>query len=222
MIGVVLAGFLPSLLNTRGRRAPLSVLAGAHGVACAAWLGIFLVQSRLVARGRITVHRSVGVAAAGVAAIMIPLGYLTSIAMVRRGFDLSGDLRVDHDPAFEVVFPLGDLFTFTLLLAAAIAYRGRPETHKRLILFANIALLPAPLAHLIGHVDRLAALPAAIIVIPVSLFLAAAVARERFAMGKVHPLTWGIAGAMLISGPLRAGVIGQSATWHRFISWLAR
>jgi len=96
---------------------------------------------------------------------MIPLGYLTSIAMVRRGFDLSGDLRVDHDPAYEVVFPLGDLFTFVVLLTAALSYRRHPDMHKRLMLFANIALMPAPLAHLIGHVRWLAALPGAIIVI---------------------------------------------------------
>jgi len=222
MIAVALIGFLPSLLKPAGRRAPVSLLAGAHGVVFSAWLGIFLLQARLIAGRQIALHRRIGGAAAVVAAAMIPLGYLTSIAMVRRGFDLSGDLRVDHDPAYEVVFPLGDLFTFVVLLTAALSYRRHPDMHKRLMLFANIALMPAPLAHLIGHVRWLAALPGAIIVIPVFLFLLAAVAREFSVKGRVHPLTWGVAGTMLISGPLRAGVIGPSSAWHSFVNWLAR
>ena len=70
--------------------------------------------------------------------------------MVRRGFDLSGDLRIEHDPLYEFVFPFGDLLLFTVLVTAAIAYRRQPELHKRLMLFANIALMGAPLAQTLG------------------------------------------------------------------------
>jgi hypothetical protein len=66
--------------------------------------------------------------------------------MVRRGFDLSGDLRIDHDPPYETVFALRNLLIFSVLVIAALAYRHRPEIHKRLMLFANIELMPAPLA----------------------------------------------------------------------------
>jgi hypothetical protein len=222
MIAVATAGFLPSLLQTVGRRAPLSPLAAGHGIALSIWLGIFLVQTRLIAGRHIALHRRVGIAAGFVAALMIPLAYATCISMVRRGFDLSGDLRVEHDPAYEVIFPLGDLFMFAVLVMAAITYRRRPDMHKRLMLFANIALMPAPLAHLIGHVPWLAAVPGAIIIIPISLFLLAAVAREFLVRGRVHPLTWGVATGMFISGPLRAAIIGPSAAWHGFVSWLAR
>lgn len=142
--------------------------------------------------------------------------------MVRRGFDLSGDLRVEHDPAYEVIFPLGDLFMFAVLVTTAIAFRRRPDIHKRLMLFANIALMPAPLAHLIGHVPWLASLPAAIILIPITFFLVAAVARELLLRTGVHPLTWALAAGIFISGPLEAGVIGPSAAWHGFVNWLAR
>jgi hypothetical protein len=71
------------------------------------------------------------VVAGCVAALMIPLAYATSISMVRRGFDLSGDLRVEHDPAYEVVFPLGDLLMFAALVTAAMIYRRRADMHKR-------------------------------------------------------------------------------------------
>jgi uncharacterized membrane protein YozB (DUF420 family) len=186
---VIVAGFLPSLLSASGRRAPLSMLAAAHGVASCAWIGIFLVQATLIARGRIATHMRVGVAAVCLAALMIPLGYATCISMVRRGFDLSGDLKVDRDPALAVIFPLGDLIIFAVLVTAAVAYRRRPDMHKRLMLFATIILLPAPLAHLIGHSPWLAALPAPIIGIPIFVLLAAAVAREFLTLRRVHPLT---------------------------------
>jgi len=37
---------------------------------------------------------------------MIPLAYTTTVAMARRAFDLSGDLRIDHDPLYESIFQL--------------------------------------------------------------------------------------------------------------------
>jgi hypothetical protein len=222
MLAVATAGFVPSLLHTSGRRAPLSPLAAAHGIVFFVWLGIFLVQSRLVATQKIAWHRRVGVAAAFVLAVMIPLGFAAAAAMVRRGFDLSGDLRIDHDPAYESVFPFGDLMTFSVLVIAALAYRGQAEIHKRLMLFANIALMGAPLAHFIGHTPWLALLPAAIILVPLAMFLGAAVMRDFLVSRRVHPLTLALALGMFISGPLRAFVIGPSVVWHRFANWVAQ
>ncbi len=222
MLSVATTGFAPSIVHTAARRAPLSPLVAAHGIVFFVWLAIFLVQSRLVATRHIALHRRVGVAAGFVLALMIPLAFATTVSMVRRGFDLSGDLKIDHDPLYESIFPFGDLLIFSALATAALAYRRRPETHKRLMLFANIALMGAPLAHFIGHTPRLAALPPAIILVPISMFLAAAVMRDCLLTRRVHPLTLTLAVAMFVSGPLRASLIGPSAAWHRFASWLAQ
>jgi hypothetical protein len=51
------AGFMPSLVHTAARRAPLSPLAAAHGIVFFAWLLIFLVQSSLIASERVARHR---------------------------------------------------------------------------------------------------------------------------------------------------------------------
>jgi hypothetical protein len=89
---------------------------------------------------------------------MIPLGFATTAAMVRRGFDLSGDQKIDpHPPAgsvsldayFASVFNFGDLLMFSILAIGAICYRRRPEIHKRMMLFANIALMGAPIVSVI-------------------------------------------------------------------------
>jgi hypothetical protein len=153
---------------------------------------------------------------------MIPLAYTTTVAMARRAFDLSGDLRIDHDPLYESIFPFSNLLIFSMLVVAALAYRRRPEIHKRMMLFANIELMPAPLAHLIGHTPWLAALPAAIVMIPISVFVIAAVARDLLLARRVHPLTWGLALLRFFSGPLEAGSIGSSAAWHHFARWLSQ
>ena len=224
MIAISLIAFLPSIIHPAERHAPLSALAAAHGVVFFAWLLLFLVQSRLIATHRVAIHRRLGLASIVILALMIPLAYTTSIAMVRRGYDLSGDLSVgiNNELAHQTVFPLANLLIFSALAIAAVAFRRRPEIHRRLMLFANIELMPAPLAHLIGHTPWLASLPAVIVMVPITALVAAAVGRDLLVARRIHPLTWGLAIQRMVSGFLEAGPIGSSAAWHHFVHWLAR
>jgi len=221
MIALCMAAFLPSIVYADARRAPLSILAITHGVIFFAWLLLFLIQSVLIGAKHMTLHRRLGWLGAGFIALMIPLGYATTIQMIRRGFDLSGDLRIVNDARPESIFAFHDLLAFSLLSIAAFAYRRRPEIHKRLMLFANIVLMPAPLAHLIGHSPQLAAMPAAIVMLPISIFVVSAVARDFLIAKRVHPLTWVLATVQIVSGPLEAGLIGPSAAWRQLAGWLA-
>ena len=224
MIAIPLIGFLPSITHPAERRAPLTALAAAHGVVFFAWLLLFLVQSRLIATHRVAIHRRLGLASIVILALMIPLAYTTTTAMVRRGYDLSGDLSVgiNNELAHQTVFPLSNLVIFSTLAIAAVAFRRRPEIHRRLMLFANIELMPAPLAHLIGHTPWLASLPPAIIMVPLTAFVAAAIGRDLLVARRIHPLTWGVAIQRMVSGFFEAGPIGSSAAWHHFVHWLAR
>lgn len=226
MIATAVASFAPSITHPAERQAPLSILAAAHGVLFFAWLLLFLVQSLLIATQHRAIHKKLGLAAFALIALMVPLGFTTTTAMIRRGFDLSGDLHAvahtNNDPEYSAVFAFFNLLIFAALAVAAIAYRRRPEIHKRLMLFANIELMPAPLAHLIGHTPRLAALPPAIVMIPISIFLIAAFARDWIQAKRVHPLTWSLAFLRICSGPIEAGPIGSSVAWHHFAQWLAR
>jgi hypothetical protein len=220
MIVLSILAFVPHIVHTSARRAPLSALAAAHGSVFFGWLLLFVIQSRLVARRRVDLHRRLGLAAVFFLALMLPLAYMTTVAMLRRGFDLSGDLRIDHDPFYESIFPFGDLLMFSVLVAAALAYRGRPQIHKRLMLFGNIALMPAVLAHFIGETPWLAALPAAIILVPIVMFLIAAVVGDYLLARRIRPLTLALASLLFASGPLFAFVIGPSAAWHHIAAWL--
>jgi uncharacterized membrane protein YjjB (DUF3815 family) len=90
------------------------------------------------------------------------------------------------------------------------------------MLFANIELMPAPLGHIIGHHPLLAALPPAIVMVPISMFVIAGVMRDFLVIRRIHLLTWGLSVLRMIDGFLEAGPIGSSAGWHHFVSWLAR
>jgi hypothetical protein len=78
--------------------------------------------------------------------------YQTTIAIARRGYDLSGDVGILSDPLAGMAFPLLDIFMFAALFLAAYLYRHRSAIHKRLMLLAVTgALMPSPIAHLTGH-----------------------------------------------------------------------
>ena len=164
---------------------------------------------------------------------MIPLGFATTTAMVRRGFDLSGDQHVDPHPDGQTstdaptssVFNLSALLTFIFLAGAAIGYRRRPDVHKRLMLFASISLMPAPIAHLFGHIPSTWLSPAAslaALVILNILFLLAPIAGDYLIEKRIRFLTAATATGLFAFNVLVAFVISSSAAWHRFVDWISQ
>lgn len=227
MLAVSVAGFMPAIAHPATRRAPLSLLAAAHGIVFFAWLLLFLAQSLLAATGRVRWHRRLGLTSVVLLALIVPLSFETTAAMVRRGFDLSGDQHAGYPPprGLDVytasIFNFGFLLVFAIVAIAAICYRRRPEIHKRLMLFANITLMGPPITHLIGHLGPLALTPLKVL-IPFSMFLLAGVARDYVVAKRIHPLTAGLAIALFLSLPIQGAVIGPSAWWHRFAAWLSQ
>jgi hypothetical protein len=227
MLAVSLAGFMPAIVNPVGRRAPLTLLAAAHGIVFLAWLLLFLAQSLLAATGRVQWHRRLGLTSVVLLALIVPLSFETTAAMVRRGFDLSGDQHAGYPPprGLDVytasIFNFGSLLTFAILAMAAICYRRRSEIHKRLMLFANITLMGPPITHLIGHLGPLVLTPL-MVLIPFTLFLLAGVTRDYVAAKRIHPLTAGLAIAIFLSLPIQGAVIGPGGWWHRFAAWLSQ
>ena len=234
MIATTIAGFLPAIIEPATRRAPLTLLAKAHGIVTFMWLLLYLAQSLLIANRRVALHRRLGLTSVVLLALIIPLGFTTTTAMVRRGFDLSGDQHADPHPVEGVsvdaptasVFNFGTLLTFAVLAVAAICYRRRPEVHKRLMLFANISLMAAPIAHLLGHIPTTwlppgAAGDAAFAILNI-LFLVAAIAGDYLIEKRVRFLTAAMAIGLFAFGVLQAFVIAPSTAWHRFAVWISQ
>lgn len=230
MIATSIAGFLPAIIQSATRRAPLTLLVEVHGIAFFMWLFLYLAQSLLVALGRVDLHRRLGLTSIVLLAVMIPLGFTTTTAMIRRGFDLSGDQDIGPHPDGQTstdaptatVFNFAALLTFIILAVAALGYRRRPAVHKRLMLFASISLMVAPIAHLGGHIGLSPSAFVAGYTILYTLFLLAPVAFDYLTEKRVRFLTTGIAIGLFASQALQAFVIGPSAAWHRFAEWMSR
>jgi hypothetical protein len=219
---LVIAAFTPGLIHSAARNAPLTPLVWVHGTVFSAWLLLYLVQTTLIATRRTAVHRRIGAAATLLAAAMLGVGYVTPVAMARRGFDLSGDLNAAADPLRALVLPLGDLVSFGVLVTAALWYRRHREIHARLMLLATVgALMAAPLAHLIAKFPALHQTPP-VILIPLSALYMAGAVHDRIVYGRIHPVSFWGGLSLLAWGPLRALVIGPSAIWHQFAAWLIR
>jgi hypothetical protein len=232
MILLSVAGFGPSVVDHSRRNAPSTSLVAAHSIATGAWLLLFLVQASLVATRRTAVHRRLGRVGPLVALVLIVVGYLAIIEFGRRGYDLSGDLiralsrtgSPRRDPA-GLVFPLADLLSFGLLAAAGLWYRHRPETHKRLMLFALIALAGEPILHLVGNLagDWPTLRGAGIkISVPITLVLLSGSAiYDRISRGRIHPVSlWVPIVLFAWQNVVVVFVVFRSALWREFAAWL--
>jgi FtsH-binding integral membrane protein len=143
-IGVVL-GFGGDLIrHFSAPHVAYPLIVHVHAIAFAGWLATLSAQVLLIRAGRQRVHRKLGIAAIGLAAIMVILGPLTAIAMQRARLGTP-----ESDPSF-LSAQLLSIVAFAALAAAAFAFRDRSSAHKRLILMATLAISDAGFARLLG------------------------------------------------------------------------
>lgn len=209
----VFVGFAPTYyLKAQFGTPELPPLRHFHGALFTAWILLFVVQTTLIAARRTPVHRRLGVAGGILAATMVVVGAVTAIDAAGRGAAPTG-----VPPLAFLAIPLADMTTFGLLIGAALYYRRRTDTHKRLMLLATISLLTAAIARL-PFAFILAYGPPAFFGLT-DLFIVACVAYDLVSRGRVHPATlWG--GLLLVvSQPLRL-VISGTSVWLAFAAWL--
>jgi hypothetical protein len=113
-----------------------------HAMAFFAWTLFAMVQTSLVSSRRVALHRALGMVGISLATILTMLGLLAALNAINR--EIPAALRQANE-AFLIV-PLQAIATFAVIFVLGIATIRRPETHKRLMLLATIALLNAPLA----------------------------------------------------------------------------
>jgi hypothetical protein len=113
-----------------------------HGIIFFAWTLYFLLQSTLPSSGRLALHRSLGIAGASLATLVFVLGLLAALNTLRTLVAIG---MAEAGEAFIIV-PLVGIATFAVLASLAFANTRRPEVHKRLMLCATVAILPAPMA----------------------------------------------------------------------------
>ena len=209
---IVFAGFSRSFYLSHWLDGPaLSPLRIVHGLVFSAWIVLLVAQTALIAGGRRDIHRRLGVAGAVLAAAMVVLGTVLAIRNAREGGAPPG-----VPPLPFLIIPLFDMLVFAPLVAAAVWYRRRPETHKRLMLIATISLMAAPVARL---PTALAAAGPPFYFGVVDLLLLMGVLYDFATRRKVHPVyVWGGL-AILASQVIRLALSGTGA-WLAVAAWL--
>lgn len=180
-----------------------------HALAFFAWIGLYVWQTQLVARGQIARHREIGLAGFALTGALVPLGFwVAQRAAVRR------TSTMEHPYEFTW-YNVIDMVMFTVLMIAAILLVTRhKEWHRRFTFVAALTLV-APAATRwtlkIPNVDPfILDIAVYFIIYP---FLVALVLFDRRTLGKLHPAT--IASiAFIIPLQLSSAWIARSDWWN--------
>ena len=180
-------GFAPSYYLAPAFHAkPLSALLHIHGLVFTAWILLYVAQTGLISAGRADIHRIVGPVAVVLAVIMVPMGIATAI--ITKQVAALHHLPPQGPP---LVFPLGAILTFAVLVGAGVTMRKRSAWHKRLMLLGTLAILTTPLAR-VTRFAQIGLTPAFGGMLLTDILLAALVAYDVRTRGNLHPATiWG-------------------------------
>ena len=140
---VVAAGFGPSYAASLPPPG-LPLWVHLHGAIMTAWVLLFGVQSWLVGRRSLALHRRLGWGSVGLVAVMAPLGLLTNALAIQRGAT-----PPFFTPAAAMAADGLDLCLFLGLYGSAVALRRNGAWHKRLMLCATVLLTWPALGRLI-------------------------------------------------------------------------
>jgi len=188
----------------------LTPLIHLHGLLFTGWVLLLLVQVRLVAAKQIALHRQMGVAGAAMAGLMVVVGTLTALYGVVRGVAPFG-----IDPRRFMIVPLFSILLFVVFVVAGVRARRDPQSHKRLMLLATIAILPPAIARWV----LLLGLGPPVVFAVATLLLMPLIAWDLKTRRRLHPVTlWGGL-LVVISGPLRLA-LAQTNGWLVVSNWL--
>lgn len=166
LLAIVLVGFAPTLyLRAFFDVPPMRAHLYVHGVIVTAWFVWLFVQATLVKARRIADHRRLGVIGAGLGVATVAALLLATLnapsGITGAGLDFDADVStigvegLGTGPIIAAVSGgvwgnLGSALAFFVLLAAAILLRACPDSHKRLMLLASIAIM----APALGRISR--------------------------------------------------------------------
>lgn len=140
MVAIVGTGFWPSYFGPLFSLAvDRSAVIHLHAVVFVGWLVLFAAQAVLAATGHVRRHMQLGRLGVPYGVLVVLIGLLTTL------YQYAGRIRADGlEASLEYpTWPLIDMAIFAPFFAAAIAYRRKPEIHKRLMIVAATTLLIA-------------------------------------------------------------------------------
>jgi hypothetical protein len=140
MAGLVVWGFSRTVdAGLFHANPPRPLLLWMHGTAFSTWIVFFIAQSALVRVRQVSVHRFLGWFGAGLATVMVALGFTIAVVMTR--FDMGVLHQKDVDSFMSI--PFTDMIIFGACVGMAIYWRKKPDYHRRLLFIATCELMDA-------------------------------------------------------------------------------
>jgi hypothetical protein len=211
---IVFVGFSRSFYGTLVAGAVHPWIIHVHAAVYVGWLALLIAQTVLAARGEIATHRRVGNFGIAYGALVWILGLIVSIAIpvidVHSGQSERGEQFL--------AIPLGDMVLFGGFFGAAIAYRRKPEIHKRLIILAAVAVMFAAVGRALTNVGVLLGDPDAPLGgVPARLLLwyspvLVAMAHDLVTRRRIHPVYW--IGVVAMAVAFLRVPYSQTDHWH--------
>jgi hypothetical protein len=208
---IVFIGFAPSYYLSPWFKTPvgtpeITTLLHIHGAFFTAWIALSIVQPALIAGGARPLHRTIGYAGAGLAAVIVLLGTYAAARAMHGGFIGLGDTRVFF------AIPFFAMVTFAAIVALGVKWRNRPETHKRLMLLANTQIIEAAVA----RICLAAGMPLPpLFFVGADLIIVAGIGYDLLSRGKVHNV-WKYGGALVVLSQVFRVAISGTQPWIAF------
>ena len=190
----------------------VTLLLHLHAAAATAWLALSVAQPLLIAGKNRRLHRRLGWFGLGVALLTVVLGNLAAIAAIHVGFIGLGD------PHIFYAVPFFAINSFAVAVFFGFLWRERSETHKRLMLLANVGLINAAVARIpLGPI--VAGAPFTFTFLP-DLIILAGILYDWRSRGRVHQVwIWG--GLAMIASQILMFPIMGSGAWMAFARTMA-
>ena len=146
MLGINLVGFGPTYFFKAFFRTPdLPLRTHVHGIIFTSWFVLFLIQTTLVARRRVSLHRRLGT----LAGLLLPAMVVSGLVIVYfRALEYDGTRDSLVTTTLVVLGNMAPLALFTGFAVLGILYRRRREVHRRLMLLASFGMMGQSLGRL--------------------------------------------------------------------------
>ena len=183
-----------------------------HAAVFSGWVALFAAQIALAATGRIELHRKISKIGIYYGFFLIAVGLFTGLVQVGARIEAGS---VANGLRFLFV-PLTDMIVFSIFFGTAVAYRHKPEIHKRCILVATTALLVAAVARM-DFIGGPFARQIQLLIWVSPLLLA--LAYDFYARRIVHPIcVIGTVGLLVLS---QRGFVARTDAWQSIAGQLA-
>ncbi len=208
-LGVVLSFPLTYFIPLATHAKTFTLLRHIHGAFFFSWIALYVLQSWLIRRGEVRLHRELGLAGIWLAGAMLPLGLWQAVTSAGERQAKGVALPFEFS-----LYNLVDISLFTLTFGWAVYEASRRvEWHRRLMFVAALNLLGPAISRLTGLLpipfpwwDMSANLTA-------DLLLFALMVHDRRQLGRLHPVTlW--AAALLIPFHALEPLVARSAAWN--------